>query len=200
MTTPNDHESTGAANAMQDDERSELARLREFVSEFRSLIDLHDRTPHRWRYFQAEWLWMYARGMIEGSSPAAVKSRRLEELKVKDSAHPEEAPLLHESMNRTIVHFMKAELYGGPADGGNSYLRVPASDDIVVYVPSEGSNVSVEGYRRAAGAVGDILAFEMPKGQRGSLPEQIDDVFAGKKAAKYVWRPVQEAYDAGDGD
>jgi hypothetical protein len=171
------------SKTLSDDDVRELTRLREFVEEFRSLIDMYDRTPPRWKYFQTQWLWMYARGMVEGEVPASVKTRRLAELHTKEETGDEEAAMLRET-DKTIVHLVRGELYGGPGDGGCVHLRLPLRDNIVVRLPSTGGETLDANYRRAAGTLGDIVQIPMDRICRDN---DIENAFNGKKSAKYIY-------------
>jgi hypothetical protein len=168
-------------------ENVELDKFRGYVAVFRRLMELQDRTPHRWRYFQTEWLWLYTRGMVEGVAPAEVKSRRLAELEVKGEDAGEEAALIRESTEKEIAHFMKPELYGGPADGRYVYLRVPVSDEIVVDAPSAEGEMMRAGYRRASGTVGDITPLQVSSASATSYESQVEEALRGKKTAKYIY-------------
>jgi hypothetical protein len=68
-----------------EDDRAELQRLRAYVEMLAKLIQLHDQTPNRWKYFQTEWLWRYARGMVDGLSTRDVRDTRIAELEADDA-------------------------------------------------------------------------------------------------------------------
>jgi hypothetical protein len=90
--------------------KQKLSELREYVVEFRRLIELHDRTPARWQYFQHNWLWLYARGMIAGESPKLVKERRLAELEAERTSAKKEETAAPEAFYGAVPSEIKREV------------------------------------------------------------------------------------------
>ena len=56
------------------------AVLKGYYRALTDLVNVHDRTPAQWRYFQTQWLWLYVRGLNEGVPAEEVRRRRIEEL------------------------------------------------------------------------------------------------------------------------
>ena len=58
---------------------------REYGEEFARLLQLHARTPDRWKYFQTEWMWRYVGGMVDGRTAREVYDARIAELEADDA-------------------------------------------------------------------------------------------------------------------
>ena len=94
----------------------EIKRLKQYREVITRLVETHDAIPTRWRYFQTEWLWRYARGLANGQSADDVKRRGIADVKRAQKASSK-APDEH------LVDYVKLETFGGPADGQIFFCR-----------------------------------------------------------------------------
>jgi hypothetical protein len=190
---------TRSAEETPSPELLELARLRAFTEEFSRLIELHDRTPERWKYFQTEWLWLYLRGLVNGEWPKDAQARRLAELEAKrQAAHDVEINLLEEEAaalcnSAHVVRYSKAEMYGGPADGQINYVTVPAADFVFAYAKSIEGRTCRTRYRRRTGAHGDVLEFPAADldARRPNYAPLLEEAFVHKIPTIYDYCPTK---------
>lgn len=183
-----------SATELSSADAAELARLREFVAEYRRMIRQYDSTLPRWRHYMTQWLWLYLRGMVDGETPLSVKQRRLDELEV-DRVQGEERVALEreiQSAKNRVVRYAKIEMFGGPADGHVQFVSLPIAEARTAIRETAEGDVVRALYRRPTGEIGDIVTMKVASLELPVPEADLERAFRGKRSTRFIFCPSLE--------
>jgi hypothetical protein len=177
-----------------------LDRFREYVSEFKSLVEAYDETPHEWQYFQTEWVWLLVRGLIGDQTATQVKERRHEELKKMERGESQSvtAPQcgnVPETQSGPIAQYVMTELVNGVADGRVLLVELELPEHLRIPATSIDGNPVELVYRRTSVDIHKVVPYPVWKRTRSDFLK-IRNEFNGTPSLKYVF--VQNPEETSD--
>jgi hypothetical protein len=183
-----------ASTELSSTEKAELARLREFMAEFKRLIRQYYSTLPRWRHYRTQWMWLYLRGMVCGETPQSVRQRRLDELEV-DRINNEEKDALQREIRSAacrVMRYAKIEMFGGPADGQVCYVALPIAETRTAISSTADGEVVRSLYRRPQGEIGDLVTINVRRVDSVVPDDELERAFRGKRATRFLFSHIPD--------